>query len=273
MVPNTAVTDTQWCDNYDPGRPYGDPLGIVIHHWGEDGQDHQGVANYLARADGNTSAHYVASAGRVTQLVHDYDRAWHCYGNNARTIGIECRPECSDSDFETVAQLIAAIRAEWGYLPLSGHQDHYATACPGRWQARLDDLDARSLLIQGDGTAVPALPDPAPGVLQIDGWWGTATTRALQALLGTPVDGIISSQEAANRDYVPAAGTGWEWSSNPDGSQAIAALQAHLAVPVDGIIGPQTITALQGRLAVPADGYAGMATVAALQNRLIEGNL
>lgn len=34
MTVNSAVTDTQWCDNFDPGRPYGDPLGIVIHHWG-----------------------------------------------------------------------------------------------------------------------------------------------------------------------------------------------------------------------------------------------
>lgn len=271
MAPNSAVTDTNWCENYDPGRPYGDPLGIVIHHWGNDGQSHDGVAAYLARADGNTSAHYVASAGRVTQLVHDYDRAWHCYGNNARTIGIECRPECDNGDFETVAQLIAAIRDEWGFLPLSGHQDHYATACPGRWQARLNELDARALAIQGGGPATPT--PPAPGSLVVDGWWGTATTRALQAHLGTPVDGIISSQEQATREYVPAAGTGWEWSSNPDGSQAIAALQARLGVSVDGIIGPKTITALQAHLGVAADGYAGMATVAALQTRLNEGSL
>ena len=270
MTVNSAVTDTNWCNNFDPGRPYGDPLGIVIHHWGTDGQDHDAVASYLARDGGNTSAHYVASAGRVTQLVHDYDRAWHCYGNNARTIGIECRPECDSGDFETVAQLIAAIRAEWGYLPLSGHQDHYATTCPGRWQARLDELDDRARAIQG-GSAAPT--PPPPGVLAVDGWWGRETTRALQALLGTPVDGIISSQEQANRDYVPAAGTGWEWENDPDGSQAIAALQARLAVPADGIIGPKTITALQARLAVPADGYAGMATIAALQTHLIEGNL
>ena len=157
--------------------------------------------------------------------------------------------------------------------PRSGHQDHYSTACPGRWQARLDDLDARALLIQGVGTAVPALPDPAPGVLQVDGWWGCDTTRALQGRLGTPADGIISSQEQANRDYVPAAATGWEWSSIPEGSQAIAALQGRLGVPADGIIGPKTITVLQAHLGVPADGYAGMATVAALQARLNEGNL
>lgn len=270
MTVNSSVTDTNWGPNFDPGRPYGDPLGIVIHHWGIDGQSHDAVASYLARPDGNTSAHYVVSGGRVTQLVHDYDRAWHCMGDNARTIGIECRPECDDDDFETVAQLIAAIRDEWGNLSLSGHRDHFATACPGRWQARLDELDARAQAIQG-GSATP--PPTAPGVLAIDGWWGCATTRALQARLGTPVDGIISSQEAANRDYVPAAGTGWKWSSNPDGSRAIAALQARLGVPGDGIIGPKTITVLQARLGVPGDGYAGMATVAALQTSLNEGNL
>ena len=74
---NAAVTDVQWSPNYSSGRPYGDVDSITIHHWGVDGQSHQNVVNYLCRDDGNSSAHYVASAGRVTQLVHDYDRAWH----------------------------------------------------------------------------------------------------------------------------------------------------------------------------------------------------
>lgn len=154
MAVNQAVTDTRWSPNFTPGRSV--PLrGIVIHHWGADGQSHEGVAAYLARPDGNTSAHYVASAGRVTQLVHDGDTAWHCPGMNAGGIGIECRPECSDGDFETVATLIAAIRDEWGDLPLSGHQDHYQTACPGRWEARLGELDARARAIQSGAPAGP----------------------------------------------------------------------------------------------------------------------
>lgn len=154
MGVNQVVTDTLWSPNFTPGRSV--PLrGIVIHHWGGDGQSHDAVAEFLARPDGNTSAHYVASAGRVTQLVHDGDTAWHCPGMNAGGIGIECRPECSDGDFETVAALVAAIRDEWGDLPLSGHQDHYQTACPGRWEARLGELDARARAIQSGAPAGP----------------------------------------------------------------------------------------------------------------------
>lgn len=270
MTVNSAVTDTNWSDNCDSGRPYGDPLGIVIHHWGVDGQSHDNVVAYLNRPDGKSSAHYVASGKRVTQIVHDYDRAWHCKGNNARTIGIECRPECEADDFETVVQLIAAIRDEWGDLPLSGHQDHFPTSCPGRWQARLGELDTRALLVQNGGPAVRELANSASGGLQVDGWWGPATTAALQAYLGTPVDGIVSSQASVWRENLPAAGAGWVFEFEPEGSQVIVALQAHLGAPVDGILGPESIAALQARLGVPEDGYAGMATVAALQAHLIE---
>lgn len=143
--PNWAVTDVHPSPNYDVGRPLGDPVGIVIHWWGlpEWNQTHDSVVNFLS--DGNranpTSAHYVASEGRITQLVSDIDRAWHCAGNNMRTIGIECHPAATEGDLRTIARLIAAIRSEWGPLPLSRHSDHFATACPGNYSDKLDYLD------------------------------------------------------------------------------------------------------------------------------------
>lgn len=163
MALNSAVTDTKWSPNFSAGRPAGKPDKIVIHHWGNDGQSHQGVVDYLCRANGNSSAHYVASAGRVTQLVHDYDRAWHAGpSGNPRGIGIECRPEMSAGDIATVKSLIAAIRAEWGPLPIHAHRDYMSTTCPGRWYAILGQL--------GDGTApattaassTSAKPSPTP---------------------------------------------------------------------------------------------------------------
>lgn len=143
--PNNAVTDVRLSPNYDPGRPLGAPIMIVIHWWGmpEWGQTHDQVVDFLTNGNRSnpTSAHYVASDGRVTQLVSDGDRAWHCAGNNMRTIGIECHPAATEGDLRTIARLIAAIRAEWGNLPLSRHSDHFATACPGNYSDQLDYLD------------------------------------------------------------------------------------------------------------------------------------
>ena len=42
-----------------------EPTGITIHWWGSTGQKHANVADYLARPNGNTSAHLVCSAGLV----------------------------------------------------------------------------------------------------------------------------------------------------------------------------------------------------------------
>lgn len=166
MSVNVAVTDTAWSPNHSAGRPAGPPDSITIHHWGVDGQQHQTVVDYLCRHDGTSSAHYVASSGRVTQLVHDSDRAWHAGpSGNPRSIGIECRPEMSSGDFETVARLIAAIRAEWGHLPLVGHRQWMATDCPGRWFARLGDLSARADQIASG--APPTQEDDMPTAAEV----------------------------------------------------------------------------------------------------------
>ena len=275
MAPNPAVTETNWSPNYSPGRPDGDPLGIVIHHWGIDGQSHDGVVRYLCQDRGasSTSAHYVVSADKTTQIVHDYDRAWHCRGNNSRTIGIECRPEASNADYEAIAALIAAIRVEWGWLPLSAHSDHIATSCPGRYTPWLGWLSDRADQINNGTAPRPNAEQRRADGLAVDGVWGRLTTLALQAYYGTPQDGIISSQSARNRQYAPAAGTGWEWVADPAGSTVITALQRHIATPADGIVGYNTARSLQTRLGTTPDGYIGYATVATLQTRLNDGTL
>lgn len=273
MAPNKAVTDTNWSPNYDAGRPDGDPLAIVIHHWGVDGQSHDGVVRFLSqdRGDTSTSAHYVASAGSVTQLVHDYDRAWHCRGNNSRTIGIECRPEASDDDYTTVAGLISAIREEWGWMPLTPHSAHFPTACPGRYTEWLDWLSNKA---DTNGSVQrPSDADRRSGGLAVDGFWGSLTTRALQSYFGTPQDGVISEQLIHNQVLYPAAGGGWEWVPDGAGSQAIRALQTHLGIYVDGYAGYDTACALQERVGSQIDGYVGMDTVAKLQDALNQGRL
>ena len=135
------------CWNYSEGREGLEPDRIVIHHWGADGQSHDGVVDFFTRGPGSgTSAHYVVSAGRITQICHDYDTAYHA-GNwaiNLRAIGIECRPEASEDDVRTVAELVRRIRSEWGYMPLTVHSDYYPTACPGRYHDLIDRINQLS---------------------------------------------------------------------------------------------------------------------------------
>lgn len=114
----------------------------------------------------------------------------------------------------------------------------------------------------------------ASGVLDTDGYWGEATTRRLQEVLATPVDGIVSDQDAAWQEANPALTSGWEWTDSPtEGSSVVEELQRRLGVDVDGLMGPDTINALENHLGFEADGHldAPSPTVAALQQSLNRG--
>lgn len=105
--------------------------------------------------------------------------------------------------------------------------------------------------------------------LVVDGTWGVRTTAKFQGYMGTFLDGIVSDQASSNSQYVPAAGSGWEWVGSPSsGSALIRAVQKKVGSSADGIIGPNTVSALQRHLGVGVDGYAGPKTVSALQYRL-----
>ena len=123
------------------------PTMIVIHHWGATGQNFNNVVNWLCNKNAYVSAHYVAMGGNVCQLLDLSSAGWHAgkMATNKASIGIECRPECTNADFETVAELIADIWKQVGKkLPLKGHRDIVATACPGMWYAKLGTLKTRA---------------------------------------------------------------------------------------------------------------------------------
>lgn len=124
----------------------------------------------------------------------------------------------------------------------------------------------------------PHRPKQSRQKLVIDGKWGTGTTKALQQVLGTPVDGKVSFQPVAFRDQNPGLMSGWQWTSNPRSSNVIEALQEKLGVPKskrDGRIGPDTISRLQRKLGTPKDGRVSKPStmVRELQRNLNAGKL
>lgn len=128
------------------------------------------------------------------------------------------------------------------------------------------------LRYKGAGASAPAKQSSGGGI-SVDGIWGAATTLALQKHFGTPADGIVSSQEVANRGILKACTGGWQWTSKPQGSQLITKMQRALGVPADGIMGRQTVNALEKRYGFTPDGFLGYPsnTVKELQRRLNRG--
>lgn len=169
-----------------------------------------------------------------------------------------------------------------------GHRDAPGaqTACPGRYaHALLDDLNRGEYHAEGpvlvDNPITPPSKPTVPALLKIDGWWGSSTTRRLQAVLGTRVDGIVSSQARVWAEYNPGLTTGWQWVRDPRGSLMIARHQELLArrglyrARIDGLAGPKFFKALQRDLGTVVDGSVSEKSpmVMALQERLNEGKI
>ena len=110
--------------------------------------------------------------------------------------------------------------------------------------------------------------------LEVDGYWGSETTRMYQRLAKLAVvDGIVSSQPASQASANPGLTSGWDWVSDDaaSGSETIKDLQRWLKVTQDGLMGPQTISALQARYHLPQDGVLSeeSPTIKKLQSELI----
>lgn len=104
--------------------------------------------------------------------------------------------------------------------------------------------------------------------IAVDGYWGPATTRALQKALGTPIDGIISGQyRNAVTNSIPSVRFG------TSGSSVIRALQRKVGAKVDGYIGPNTVRALQKYLGTYQDGIISRpsSVVKEMQRKLNNG--
>lgn len=111
-----------------------------------------------------------------------------------------------------------------------------------------------------------------PSALDIDGYWGPATVKAVQKALGTTADGVVSGQDS--RDMSAIGGKPSDaWKVGKGGSQMVRALQGKLGVSADGCFGPNTLRALQKAMGTTVDGVLSKpsACVKEMQRRLNSG--
>lgn len=162
---------------------------------------------------------------------------------------------------------------------------HWSTvrgkACPGDAKIQsVPSIYARAVAILGGAPPTPSpspspSPSPAPSGLAVDGFWGPATTSALQRLAGTTVDGVVSSQ--AERDRVVDRGglPSFQWVPNDSasGSDIVAWIQTRVGVRSDRFIGTNTVKAMQTHFGTKVDGVVDGPSdmVRAMQRALNEG--
>ncbi len=153
---------------------------------------------------------------------------------------------------------------------------------PGHWPHSHNLFGAMTGAGGGGSHAPVSPPDPTEGDrIEVDGYFGPATTRLAQKIAGSAVDGVISDQPITIKEGAQVAVTletcwptiDYDRSRRPAGSALVMAYQHAAGVEADGYLGPITRRALQHMAGVKADGLPGFNTVKALQRRLNEGEL
>lgn len=268
------------------------PVKYIVLHYVGSGSSKPGNAlancKYFASGDKQASAHYFVDDSGIWEYADpSVYFTWHCgdgHGKNGITnsnsIGIEV---CVDGDTPYtekekgyLKELVPYLMKKYG-VPASRVVRHYDASgkmCPyyyAKRPAEWQKLKAELLSQKAPSvTPSPVTPKPAAGKIDVDGWWGKATTTKAQKVFGTYVDGIVSNQPVANKNHLPrCSSTSWQFTSNyGGGSQLIKAIQRRIGVTADGWFGPISVKAFQKWLGVSVDSFCGPATVTAFQKWL-----
>lgn len=221
-------------------------------------------------------------------------RGWHCGGaGNDRYISFEiCEDALNDRSYfnavyKEAVEFTAYLCKLYGFNPkgkntIICHQDGYKLGIASnhsdvyhwfnKYGKTMDDVRndvAKAMGESGEiSTSKPTTskPSTSSAEIKVDGWWGVDTTKLLQKIFKTPVDGIVSNQDPAQKKYLLRADSkAWDFKGKGNGSNLIGAMQKKVGVKDDGFMGPKTIKAWQKYLGVSVDGKMGEKTVKALQ--------
>ena len=94
-------------------------------------------------------------------------------------------------------ELVTDLKKKYGISKVQKHSDVCATSCPGKNFPFSEIAGATS---SSSSTSKPAASASKKEQLKVDGWWGKDTTKRLQRIFKTPVDGIVSNQDPGSEE-------------------------------------------------------------------------
>ena len=201
----------------------------------------------------------VRKDGKVYRLRPEKAVGAHASGSNSDSLGICFEGDFTSEKMSTTQKnagkdLIAYPKKKYGISKVQKHSDVCSTDCPGK-NFPFSEIAGATGSTSSVSSSSSASSSSKADKLTVDGWWGPKTTRRLQQIFGTTVDGVVSNQFSCYKAQNPGLDSGWEWESNPSGySPLIKAIQKKVGATQDGHIGPKTIKAIQKWLGCTQDG-------------------
>lgn len=201
----------------------------------------------------------VRKDGKVYRLRPEKAVGAHASGSNSDSLGICFEGDFTSEKMSTTQKnagkdLIAYLKKKYGISKVQKHSDVCSTDCPGK-NFPFSEIAGATGSTSSVSSSSSASSSSKADKLTVDGWWGPKTTRRLQQIFGTTVDGVVSNQFSCYKAQNPGLDSGWEWESNPSGySPLIKAIQKKVGATRDGHIGPKTIKAIQKWLGCTQDG-------------------
>jgi len=191
---------------------------IILHHLAADASVQTVHSWHLQNAWAGIGYHFQVDKGGTIWQGRPIDTIGaHAQGFNANSIGIACQGDyhraritMPQAQREALVWLLRHLRGIYGNIPISGHRDHMATACPGQFfpldeirkQAESEASDmteaqVKALITQTIGEILSG-SDGAPSA-----WAKPEWERAIAAEItdGTRPRGYVTREEAAIMAY------------------------------------------------------------------------
>ena len=229
---NTLKEGLEWAI----GKLAGKKLDLPLYLDMED-KDIQGESKASLTEQCNEFAKYVESKGYQAGVYA-----------NVNWLKNELNPDEFDKDISVwVAQYYKECEYKGNYLIWQYASDGKVDGISGK-------VDMNYYYGELGDTKPAKTEKPKKHVIDVDGKWGTDTTKKAQEVFKTTVDGIVTDQRAEYKSANPGL-IAFEWKSNPTGySDLIKAIQKKVGANADGWIGTETIKKMQKYFGTVQDG-------------------